>query len=524
MTKKSFFILALAFTLLLSSISPVCVLADEAPNEVEDTLLAVVSSSGQDSLAGWAETLTFGDEWYVIALSKYNTKIDLSAYGRAALRYVKEASLSAVERQRVALALIAAGFGDETYVAGTPDETIAQGGVMSVIFGLHLANNGIVGKMSADDIIDLLLDMRTDDGGWTVRGTAADVDVTAMAVTALAPNVGSSADVDAAVEKAVLLLSSRQNDDGGFSSYGVENAESASQVMIALVSLGRDPYKDADFIKNGKSVPDAIDPYRLPDGTYCHVLGGGANGYATVQALMALIAQGLPAGGGEPLLIFKDRRGEPSGTDTPPTENASDETAPKSEESEATANEKKGGGFPIRAIAASAVVIAAVVIVTFAAVRGKRRFSDIAVIVVIAALIVVLILFVNIQSPDEYFSVTGNEETAGVVTISADCSAVRENGVLIAEITVGIKDGDTVFDVITEAARRAGVLLDFDASGTYLRGIGGVSEFDYGDLSGWKYSVNGVYPPVSCAEYTVSENDIIVWEYVTEPDSSLAGF
>ncbi|MBQ9471715.1 MAG: DUF4430 domain-containing protein, partial [Ruminococcus sp.] len=49
----------------------------------------------------------------------------------------------------------------------------------------------------------------------------------------------------------------------------------------------------------------------------------------------------------------------------------------------------------------------------------------------------------------------------------------------------------------------------------YIAGINYLYEFDYGDLSGWMYRVNGVLPEVGCQSYTVSDGDEIEWLYTT---------
>ena len=60
-------------------------------------------------------------------------------------------------------------------------------------------------------------------------------------------------------------------------------------------------------------------------------------------------------------------------------------------------------------------------------------------------------------------------------------------------------------------------MLDIDAAGTYIRGIDGISERDFGALSGWVFRVNGEYPNVSCADFALSPGDTVEWIYTTEP-------
>ena len=154
------------------------------------------------------------------------------------------------------------------------------------------------------DLIDRILELQTDDGGWSLTamaGGGADADVTAMTLTALAPyyRAGDAAVVSAA-EQALSMLSSRQRAQGDFASYGIFNCESTAQVLTALTSMGIDPLTDARFIKNGVTVPDGLLRYRLPDGSFTHSFtsdpdnpaasAGNYNYLATDQASYALVS------------------------------------------------------------------------------------------------------------------------------------------------------------------------------------------------------------------------------------------
>ena len=55
----------------------------------------------------------------------------------------------------------------------------------------------------------------------------------------------------------------------------------------------------------------------------------------------------------------------------------------------------------------------------------------------------------------------------------------------------------------------------------YVSGIGYLYEFDYGDLSGWMYRVNGETPSVGCAEYALSDGDQVEWLYTCDLGNDL---
>ena len=63
------------------------------------------------------------------------------------------------------------------------------------------------------------------------------------------------------------------------------------QVIVALTTWGINPDTDSRFVKNGKSVVDALLAHYLEDeSAFEHVIDSGANGMATDQACYALAA------------------------------------------------------------------------------------------------------------------------------------------------------------------------------------------------------------------------------------------
>ncbi len=145
-------------------------------------------------------------------------------------------------------------------------------------------------------------------GGWVLGGygSSSDVDITAMAIQALAPyynddtvytftNENSKAQrsvtVRRCVDEALDRLGSMMDDDAGFSSWSTNNVEGVSQVLVALCSLGIDPARDERFITpNGKTILDGLLRFRLEDGGFSHIMGGGWNSMATDQAAYALVS------------------------------------------------------------------------------------------------------------------------------------------------------------------------------------------------------------------------------------------
>ena len=94
-----------------------------------------------------------------------------------------------------------------------------------------------------------------------------------------------------------------------------------------------------------------------------------------------------------------------------------------------------------------------------------------------------------------------------------------ENEELLPTVNVGIAEGCTVFDALKYAAETNNIIIDYSGAGSaiYVKGIGGLYEFDKGPSSGWVYIINddSSLGTVSAGAYTLSDKDVIVWKYVT---------
>ena len=142
-------------------------------------------------------------------------------------------------------------------------------------------------EFDRERILDEIVSAQNTDGGFSLSKGESDIDITAMALQAIAPyyNDFSRDDVRKSVDKAVEYLSGKQDSSGTFGS-----AEADSQVVIALCSLGIDPEADSRFVKN-TDLLTALLSYQNSDGGFPHEKGGDSDELATGQALCALAAQ-----------------------------------------------------------------------------------------------------------------------------------------------------------------------------------------------------------------------------------------
>lgn len=93
---------------------------------------------------------------------------------------------------------------------------------------------------------------------------------------------------------------------------------------------------------------------------------------------------------------------------------------------------------------------------------------------------------------------------------------VPADGYILNSFEYEYNDGDTAYTVLDEVCKINNIKLTAKSTmyGTYVSGINNIDEFDCGNQSGWLYSVNNEFPPKSCDNYEISDNDSIVFSYI----------
>ena len=304
-----------------------CGAKDEAPyrtalKQVQDYLRETVTEAASGSVGG---------EWAVLALTRGDSKLPedfLECYQQNTEKMLREAGgilhtatgYKYTEYARIILGWTAAGQ-DPADAAGynlleklTDMQNVCRQGINGPIWALIAYDcggytipeipagtadrNENSAQTSREALLTYILENRTLDGGWTLSGKEADVDLTAMALTAMAPYVCDDAqlcaevsedtrkEVKAAAGMAISCLAAKKLPSGGFESWGSENAESCAQVITALSALGIDAETDESFA----GTLDALLAFQQEDGGFAHTREGGTNLMATEQAAYALAA------------------------------------------------------------------------------------------------------------------------------------------------------------------------------------------------------------------------------------------
>lgn len=495
-----------------------------APVRVEDTVSETqalidgilsykMRQGGAQTLQDWLDGALQDEigstaEWYVLALKMHDSSLDASAYVRALEAYIEEKSISgAASREKMALVLMACGRGDHPFVQKTCDAAIGAQGIMSLIYGLYLLENGQTSALyTAESLSAEIANRQLSDGGWALNGERGDIDVTAMALQAL--SLGGRQEEAAA--RGLELLSARQNEDGGYSGFGGPNAESTAQVIMALTALGVDPISDERFIKNGCTALDALLSYRLEEGGFAHMAGEDVNQSATVQALEALASLESFERGGR---TFYD-------ISSPLTQRGTKESG--------SAPEKVPSKINVRFCICLVLMGMSGVISLVLWLAGRRHYKNLVLVWAVCGALCLGVMLIRVQSAGEYYGTSIDKgECIGQVTMSIRCDTVAEalpptssmaDGVVLPETIFDLAQGETVYDLLVEAARTCTLQMESEGSGgmIYVSGIENLYEYDYGDLSGWMYQVNGDTPSVGCAEYALSPGDVIVWRYTCD--------
>lgn len=256
-----------------------------------------IINSGSDFLLKQGVT----DWGAALALSSADRSVPESFFESAA-EEISQGDVLPTHLAGIIIGIKAAGgnprnFNGQDLVGQLLSSNIGQTGLNGYTYSLLAVDSGnydisASSEYSRENLISSILSYQKQNGAFSLdKSSAPESDMTAIAITALAPYVSESR-VKTAVDSAVSYLSSVQQADGGylpvFSSKEV--CESTSQVIIALASVGIDPKSDSRFIKSGNSTIDALLSFRAADGGFEHIKGGGSDYVATEQAVLALSA------------------------------------------------------------------------------------------------------------------------------------------------------------------------------------------------------------------------------------------
>lgn len=222
-------------------------------------------------------------EWAVLGLARAGVELSdayIQAYYGKVVAYVQKNmgadgvlvdpeshNPTVTDNERIILALTAIGkdpanVGGKDLLAALQDRNIMQvtnaskTDINGLVFGLLALNSG---NYTQDSywLVQAILTQQNADGSWSANAVtkpAGDVDMTAMALQALAPyyNEGGDTTVNAAVDKALQWLSAK------YKGKGYTSAESCAQVVVALSALQLNANSDSSFVKTVDGAPTSV--------------------------------------------------------------------------------------------------------------------------------------------------------------------------------------------------------------------------------------------------------------------------
>lgn len=251
----------------------------------------------------------YGNEWNIFSTLRAGGAVsqeNLDAYYASVSEKLKKGTktLKATDVARVSITLAAMGK-DLTDIEGVDlmkslynDELMTRlgkdtsNGPIWALIALDCQKaeipNGAV--WTRDKLIQQILSFQTAEGGFGLTDNKrSSIDMTSMALQALAPHRDNQ-QVSAAFDKAVSHLQSQMTENAGFLDAGKENSNSTAQVLTALTAAGIDPLaKENGFTNGEKNIVANLDSYKADSG-FMWQQGQGANGMATQQVVYALEA------------------------------------------------------------------------------------------------------------------------------------------------------------------------------------------------------------------------------------------
>ncbi len=84
----------------------------------------------------------------------------------------------------------------------------------------------------------------------------------------------------------------------------------------------------------------------------------------------------------------------------------------------------------------------------------------------------------------------------------------------ISPVSFIAEEGSTVLEATELFCVSNDISITIDTDKSYVTEIGGLTEKDYAETTGWIFKVNGEIPSVPADQIIIAENDEIRWEFV----------
>lgn len=241
-------------------------------------------------------------DWLAIALKANGIQDAYAAYQKSLEKYVNicyaengRLDTAATEYHRIILTALSLGadpsrFGEKRINLVNDgiwnfDGKLGKQGLNGLIFALIAADAGELeepenARNTRKSIIEEIVSVQEPDGGFGIVEGSSNLDITAMALQALAPYRNDHPET---IDRALSYIQGKFK--GAFDTV---SAETVAQTVIALSALGIDAEEDTRFSNGEKGLISRIEDFVADDGTIAHSIGEDGDFMPTEQVMIAI--------------------------------------------------------------------------------------------------------------------------------------------------------------------------------------------------------------------------------------------
>lgn len=105
---------------------------------------------------------------------------------------------------------------------------------------------------------------------------------------------------------------------------------------------------------------------------------------------------------------------------------------------------------------------------------------------------------------------------------------IPQDGIIFAEQQVVFYEGESVFHLLLREMKKNKIHFEYTKTpifnSAYVEGIANIYELDCGELSGWRYKINGSFPNYGCSRYLLKDGDKVEWVYTCDFGADIGNY
>lgn len=439
----------------------------------------VGSVGGEWAVLALARAGVKDDDWYILYLANLDAALEIGNHGELT-RWT--------DFQRVTLALTALGLDAsdynghdltaafKTYIPreSRPNHSMT---INADIFAL-IALDSRPYSGDRERYIDSILAAQGSSGGWGLAWSA-EVDITAMAIQALAPYYDSNSAVRNAINHGLEWIGTQS----------ITDVEDNAQIIVALTALGRD----------AQSYVEALLTFYDPV-TGGFKRNGVVNAMVTEQAAYALVAYHRFVNDMNSLYDMSDAVWP--GTVIIPVDKSVLNSEITKAEGRNASNYTSASWMAMQSVLAVARQVA-----------GNANATQIEVDIAMNNLRVAINALVRIS--------TDTTQARAFISVTDPGARAGQTRVFFAGRYLEIEPGETVYSLLRKTGLN--IVASGPANNRYVVSINGFGEFSDGPNSGWMYKVNDRFYDLSASARVLSDGDRVEWVFTRDLGHDVGG-